>query len=260
MSLDWYRARRASKPITGFGWRGELALGVFLGILIPELLGFSWQFFVLESIWRVWDWPALYYLVPRMMPLSVSLFMPEFSPLSVLPVFIGMGIAPVRFGRWRWGGLFAASLVVPYGMYVGYTYSLPYFRVGPEWFWTVCSLTIGAGLVWLATRSKFLALVWLGMIPCALILPAYWRSPLADWLDIPVNLLLGGNTTWPLPGYAMFLLTGLAAIWWGVRVRRELQLPGRCLGCGYELSGLNADNCPECGKGLRGGAAEISRG
>lgn len=30
----------------------------------------------------------------------------------------------------------------------------------------------------------------------------------------------------------------------------ELVPPGRCAGCGYDLQGLDAANCPECGRGI----------
>ena len=49
---------------------------------------------------------------------------------------------------------------------------------------------------------------------------------------------------WPLAG-----LSVLATIWaW----RRRAFPPGRCPSCGYDLHGLEGDQCPECGTGRSG--------
>lgn len=79
--------------------------------------------------------------------------------------------------------------------------------------------------------------------------------------------LVGGATAW-LSGAFALVLTGDedAAIWntvlgwhagailaplafaWRVRTKRKAALGGRaCLDCGYDLTGVTLDRCPECG-------------
>lgn len=55
-------------------------------------------------------------------------------------------------------------------------------------------------------------------------------------------------------GFAVFLAVMLATVPWSAwlrfRLTRQvlrLELPGRCRGCGYDLTGNVSGTCPECG-------------
>lgn len=55
----------------------------------------------------------------------------------------------------------------------------------------------------------------------------------------------GGLTSMVFPVAAMTLLW--TPLWWRERVVRRRALVGHCARCGYDLQGLPAPNCPECG-------------
>jgi hypothetical protein len=49
-------------------------------------------------------------------------------------------------------------------------------------------------------------------------------------------------------------LVGGSMLWWAVGARLRYHMPGLCKSCGYDLRGLSADQCPECGATFAGPA------
>lgn len=55
-------------------------------------------------------------------------------------------------------------------------------------------------------------------------------------------------------------VAGMVALIVGWRRARRLLQPGVCRGCGYELRGVGADRCPECGRPIPGGDRAMAGG
>lgn len=78
-----------------------------------------------------------------------------------------------------------------------------------------------------------------------ILLSALWRHGMlieAKRLGTPEHSYAVGNWLWFAVWYTLLLV-------WAFRERRRRTPidPARCLGCGYDLKGLRAATCPECG-------------
>ncbi|MFT5423108.1 MAG: hypothetical protein ACI89L_000881 [Phycisphaerales bacterium] len=251
MGLDWFRARRTEKRIGGFGPVGWVAAAVFLAILIPSVSGFSWQFLLLESIWRVWDYPGVYwYILKVMFPLSISVPYPGITVLSVLPVMIGMKLAPVRLGLWRYALLFAAGTVAPLIAYHLYKPMSSMLYGGPEWLLSIVPAAIAVVATYVCTRSWVVSLSWLAVVPLTLTEHLYYSSSMSGFVITFPQLM---NTSFELtPVWVVsFMIPGVASLWWARMLRRELFKPETCRACGYSTSGIAGELCPECGAALQ---------
>lgn len=258
MSLDWYRARRAEKRIGGFGPAGWVAAAVFIAILIPAVNGFSWQFFLLESVWRVWDYPGVYWVVLNVShPLAFSLPYPGISILSVLPVMIGMKLAPVRLRLWRYVLLFAAGAAAASIAYHLYKPMSSMLYGGPEWLLSIVPASIAVLATFLCTRSWIVSLSWLAVVPLMLAEHLYYASPMSGFvITFPQQMNTGFELT---PVWVVsFLIPGLASWWWARTLRRELFKPETCQFCGYSILGIAGSVCPDCGVQSEEPAAEES--
>jgi hypothetical protein len=66
------------------------------------------------------------------------------------------------------------------------------------------------------------------------------------------------RSTFEVDGIALWLVMLLLAAyqgWWWTTGRRVRARSGTCAGCGYNLTGLESDHCPECGRRFRWGRA-----
>lgn len=238
------------KRITGFGPVGWVASAVFVGILWSHLAGFDWQFFVLESIWRVWDWPGVYWFVVHVMhPLSLTLPIPGFNIVSVLPILIGMRIAPVRLGWWSYALVLAtASVTPPLAFWLGPQY-LAAMMTGGSWRFILPGLVFGFAVTRIATRSWIVAASWFAILPMTWIDDRILQST-ARWGTIPLQTFTGWGFDVTLAWLATAALPGAVSIWWAIRLKQRLFAPGYCRECGYCVDGISGGVCPECGEPL----------
>jgi hypothetical protein len=84
-------------------------------------------------------------------------------------------------------------------------------------------------------------------------LPAgvYWQPEGRPHLKLEFKHFgVGGGgrvATVPIVLPLVFSAAPAALLWWRERVERRRLLEGHCRKCGYDLSGLGAPTCPECG-------------
>lgn len=99
----------------------------------------------------------------------------------------------------------------------------------------VLSYVLVLGALWAATGSWRIALAMLGAA-VVLIMPSG---------HIMFTRLTGGQMLAYVVGVNAALCSML--MWWGVRARRRAWPAHVCKGCGYDLRGICAAVCPECG-------------
>jgi hypothetical protein len=86
----------------------------------------------------------------------------------------------------------------------------------------------------------------------------YRTGPLVrNYLDAWEYYLILSRSVWVVSlrriliniALGVFLATLIATIRWAIRISREFDRAeaGKCLGCGYSLTGSNSGVCPECG-------------
>lgn len=230
------------------GWVGRLALAVFLTLMIPTLLGVDLRYQLMRLIQRgLGDDAMTRFVIGPLVWYGEDFFRPGVSPFSLCYILILLYFWPRRVPAWGWAcvifwAFFNPALAwssIPRRM-LGLA-SLPYTPNAYAQLLIVTAASRVVEVVVLArvTRSWFASLpaacatvaivICLGMI--------YFGGPFASprWLE------LLGYWGWNI---AVVIPVGI----WIRRERRRLR-PG-CPGCGYNLDGLTATLCPECGTAL----------
>ncbi len=92
-------------------------------------------------------------------------------------------------------------------------------------------------------RFKATTRIVAGLVSCLVIAFGFgslYVSRANKYLVVTTMVLIGAAFSW-----AMIFLEQVAIVQWGF---------GHCQGCGYDLTGLTSDRCPECGRPIHQGS------
>lgn len=232
-----------------FGWLGWTALAVFLAILVPTLLGVDLRYQLLGLIQRGMSNDAMYrFVTGPLVWYGLDFTQPGISPFSLCYILILLYFWPRRVPAWAWAAVIFWAFFNPALAWS----SIPRKLLGMTTFPYTPSASAQLLLVTAASRVvEVLVLArvtrsWVASVPLACATAAivtsigmiYFGGPFAS----PPMLDLVGYRGWHI---AAVVPVGI----WIWREHRKLR-PG-CPGCGYNLDGLTAMLCPECGASLQ---------
>lgn len=241
--LNRYAERVPPRPyrrprILGFGPVGYALLVPLAALIWVAWTGHDLRHDLLRLITAALGPRALYAFVSRgLTGHFFSLYTPQFGLTSLAVALLVLHFAPRPIGALRYGALVAWSLVEPVLIWV---LPHPAWLSGPAW---SASPTMAMGTaagcgsalcLWYVTGSRAVAVATIGAV---LILYPAGETFLVR--SMPPNGLLA-VLLWHLAVAAILAF-------WVVRQWRSIKPDHACQSCGYDLRGLTAPRCPECG-------------
>lgn len=231
----------------GWSWRGWVALAVLGAMLVAMARGVDLRFQLQKMImplgWGVQSWFAGRFLSDQYWIAWGA----GFGLISLCWMLAALHSGPVRWRGWAYAGLAAwavAGPMVRFTLFSAMTSPGAWLaRLVPNGSWPngafaiSCAITHvpAVGLVWAATRSWRLAAALL-LASIVLIVPTGHFS--FTKFSNEQSMLVAAGTN---------LVLAAIAFGWAIAARRRAWPAHVCRGCGYDLRGIRADVCPECG-------------
>ncbi len=234
----------------GWSWRGWAAL-VVLGAMLAAMargvdLRYELQKLIMPLGWGVQAWFA-----GELLPsLRFGAELGAAGPITLCWMLAALHVSPARGRGMGYGALAVLCAALPWCWWkVSGEMMTAKFSFGgllPTAPWVNGALAINAvlsylpvlGIVWGTTRSWRLALSMLGAA-------AVLITPMGH---VRFTRLTGEQSLAYVAAVNLVLCSMM--VWWGVRARRRARPAYLCRGCGYDLRGIVATVCPECGKPL----------
>jgi hypothetical protein len=231
--------RGVRRPIVGFGPGGVVAAAILVALIYAAASGFDLREELFRAVYECFDIAAVYnVLLWWIIPHGFALWQPVFGPLCLLYVLPALHVAPGLRPWWAWGTVVVTAVMVPplwYWLFAASHFrgTFPPWVFGGDWMGFAALVNIGAvaGL-WLATRSWPVAAV-----ACGASVAGCWIAG-GPWASDSVSSSV--SCSW----HGIMAATLLA---WAIRARLRREPAGLCSACGYDLAGLAAPVCPECG-------------
>lgn len=275
---DSGRTHRQSRlhPIGGIGWVGILAL-----LLLAVLLAIE-----------VWSAHGVLYEFYRLLAENTS----STSNIALLAAsaleLIVLNLLYPSFGIWALGYLLAAFwlarrerrlvrfVAVPawcfaetFIIYSPWSFELSSGIAGAfnssisGYIPVAIAMVVHAWILWLATRSRRVPIIFLGIIVLAflwdVLLPDRTRALNFGLLEAIGwrTIVIRGARTWFVPVSLLIIHVTMCGVMidWALRDRRQPDLSTECGSCGYSRAGLMADVCPECGHKLQSAPSPIEQ-
>lgn len=250
---------RSPKPLLGFGPVGWLAAAVLAALIGLLLAGIDPRYELLRFTHNTLGPRSMDALLLRILtPLNLAEWRGQghrFGPIAMCAALVALQIHPRRAGLARTATVVAAGLGFPFLYW--YLLLLAMGIVGRSNFaasrYADAGILLAFGLLtaallrwWTrAHRPALCFLPWLLGIPVltllAFNLPEGWVLP---WTHDAANRALKAAVLSFNPALAAILLV------WAIRARLRPADAGRCAACDYDLAGLAAARCPECGAPL----------
>jgi len=251
---------RSDKPLLGFGPAGWALLAVAASLLVVLITGYDLRFQVLHLVQYMYGDRAMYDFVIYIIifhgfnscqaPPGI-----EFGLISLCGLLIAMQVDPRPMGVVRW--LLACALGVGIPPLIPYAHKVaqgtPFLAGGAGLSWAevhaVVSLLASLSLAWIMRSWIVLGGAAVLFTTSAIIGTGQFSG--SGWANsMGVELLM-----W-LWNPLLFALLMFVA----VRARLRLWPEYACQTCGYDLRGITAGVCPECGEAVRATARGDSSG
>ncbi|MBL8762492.1 MAG: hypothetical protein JNL50_14450 [Phycisphaerae bacterium] len=228
----------------GFGWRGWAGLAVLVPlawcvVLGPDLV-YAAQVFVLEKFGWLFGF-AIYGILPYGMGFRVGVFTPV-TACWMIPL---LHLVAIRRRGWWYAALVGYSWIVP-----PLWWAFPQIpgRYLPSWMWRIpsgtrdtlfyvgagLSVALAAGMLGVCTKSRRLGIGVGLVLVLGVVVPAFVTN--VFWYHVAIVSLQAA-------AFGVMLR-------WALRERWRVRHSHHCLACGYDLTGLVGDVCPECGKSI----------
>lgn len=234
----------------GWSWRGWIAL-VVLGVMLAAMARGVDLRFQMQKLIMPLGWGAQSWFVAGFLPsLRFGSEMGAVGPVTLCWMLIVLHLSPIRGRGWAYAAVTILSVALPWCWWKasGVMMSMPASggRVLPIAPWVNGPFALNAvlsyvpvlGVLFAATRSWRLVLLMMGAA-VVLIMPTG---------HVRFTRLSSGQSLAYTIGVNLVMCSMLA--WWGVKARRRMWPEYMCQGCGYDLRGILADVCPECGKSI----------
>jgi hypothetical protein len=249
--------RRRSRHYPGFGPWSVVLLPAAGFLAWCAAGGFDLRLALLRLIAALAGWSGLVTFVTEWLPaFHFACLAPVPGPITLCTMLLALHVSR-RPRRW-WTGWVLAAALAPFPLAWWYVLGkaarasvyLPGDAMPDVAAWAVGLAWLSAVAWWLTRRRR--VVLWVAGVTAAaevverlLTAPATFGT-IAEWM--PESL----RGAWPTAGPFLVPVLWNAALLvlllrWAARERRESPTGHACAGCGYDLRGLEAGACPECG-------------
>jgi hypothetical protein len=239
---------RERKPLWGFGPAGWALLLVAAALVWVLITGNDLRHQLLRLINETLGPGAVYWIVSR--PLVGHWFAArsaEFNPIALTYVLVAMHVYPRRLRWWWYAALASGMIIAPAAAWV-LPSSWRGTRTGPGLPVTMLATQLGANLAVIAVLCAMVRdrLIAAGLLAFFVLTATFhwwfWAvAGAASWSGYGAWFANNAAT----PTWHCLLASILLA--WAVRERRRVSRPWECQVCRYDLRGVTAARCPECG-------------
>lgn len=234
-----------------------LLLGVAMGLAFCLIRGIDLRHELLRLIaaWRG-EGAMFLFVTNGLPPWSLGARGGVPGPLCLLYVLPAMFLAPVRWRWWHWAFIVAYLLASPWWWWKLVRVSNGMPSTALPWTQGACDLVMSIGLVVLValgTRHRRLAL---GVLVPSLLSAAGVVT--LEWLNARAPQPWHGEA-YPMLAAAWHVALASSMLAWAIVGRRAYRPdPTSCGVCEYDLRGVSAAACPECGAPVPGGPVPAS--
>jgi hypothetical protein len=259
------------RPIRGFGWIGLAGLPVVAFLLYCLVGGYDLRYALFALIERFWGIDAVFNTVIRQ--LLFGAYWPSLtgilvSPITLLWILIVMFLVPRRWAWWQWVLICLWMLTnPPLMLYLArWGSTLPAAlrdlllipvraaMHAPEApLLIVIQHTAFCWLLWRMLRISHAHLPRMATIaPLTIFILGLMLGTLQHWLNLSTTqtTFTISINAWIAIGILWHTTCAALGIWAAIAVRPAARTSHHCAHCGYDIHGLAAPTCPECGNAI----------
>ncbi|MBU6413801.1 MAG: hypothetical protein KGS45_10020 [Planctomycetes bacterium] len=256
------------RSFRGFGWFGLAGLPVVAFLLYCLVGGYDLRYALFALIERFWGMEVIYRVV--ISQLLFGAYWPSLtgilvSPVTLLWLLIVMFLLPRRWAWWQWALICVWMLTnAPLVFYLArwlWQY-VPASRALMTTFGRIPMHTSEAPSLVLLQHIVLCVVLWIMLTtrrphipriariaPLTLFTLGVLVGSLQYWLNLtriqatlktPVEI-------WVMIGILWHTTCATLGIWAAIAVRHAARTSRHCAHCGYDIHGLSAPTCPECG-------------
>lgn len=262
------------RPIRGFGWLGLAGLPIVAFLLFCLAGGYDLRYSVFALIERIWNIDAIFNVV--ITRLLFGAYWPSLtgilvSPVTLLWFLIVMFLLPRRWAWWHWLLIALWTFINPplvlYAARWGSTLpaGLRDLLLLPI---TPARHTSEAPLLLVLQHTLFCVLLWRLLrirnahpprlataAPLAIFILGLMLGTFQHWLNLSTTqttFTISVNG-WIAFGVVWHTTCATLGLWAAIAVRHAARSSHHCAHCGYDIHGLAASTCPECGNAINPG-------